>query len=200
MGLNRSSCSLPVSIHAPARGATQKSVWTGYTRCFNPRPRAGGDKAGRGPLPGCYCFNPRPRAGGDTRLLYVKILSKKVSIHAPARGATKGTLENQWLEMFQSTPPRGGRRSLESSRLSTGCFNPRPRAGGDDRGSHWARWFMVSIHAPARGATHLVHTAGTQEPFQSTPPRGGRREVDDACLKNAKFQSTPPRGGRLRVS
>ncbi len=122
-----------VSIHAPARGATEpqgKLVtpigvfqstpprggrlgrWRSRLRrgdCFNPRPRAGGD----GPLHGLprnhVSFNPRPRAGGDRERLYHRA-DRRVSIHAPARGATTRRLRFETLNaMFQSTPPRGGR-------------------------------------------------------------------------------------------
>ena len=82
---------------------------------------------------------------------------RRVSIHAPARGATG--IERHHApscsdRLFQSTPPRGGRRDLASSRRSalTG-FNPRPRAGGDSPLTSHARYRRVSIHAPARGAT-----------------------------------------------
>ena len=100
--------------------------------------------------------------------------------------------------MFQSTPPRGGRRG-----------EAQPSAGPE----------AVSIHAPARGATS--HPADAFEifgVFQSTPPRGGRQEIDGktrglpivsihAPARGAtwigptrqwqsSFQSTPPRGGR----
>ena len=74
-----------VSIHAPARGATtQRGRWH-EQRCFNPRPRAGGDKSVAGTL---YrpCFNPRPPRGG--RLVETRWRIVRVSIHAPARGAT----------------------------------------------------------------------------------------------------------------
>ena len=33
------------------------------------------------------------------------------------------------------------------------CFNPRPRAGGDQTMNKTALGYSVSIHAPARGAT-----------------------------------------------
>ena len=50
--------------------------------------------------------------------------------------------------MFQSTPSDYAElvRGIES-------FNPRPRAGGDAGVCRWLQQLMVSIHAPARGAT-----------------------------------------------
>jgi len=99
-----------VSIHAPARGATSVSLAThrGRPTRFNPRPRAGGDDADRCRPPRPTGFNPRPRAGGDADGCPPHH-GKRVSIHAPARGAT-----------VEPHPE-----------LRIGRFNPRPRAGGD---------------------------------------------------------------------
>ena len=122
-----------VSIHAPAWGATYKPI----------------------KITQIFCFNPRPRMGGDISpaRLYVKLLT------------------------FQSTPPHGGRPISGSSFNTVTCFNPRPRMGGDSirwdlqsllrrfqsTPPHGGRPFprgrcittdIVSIHAPAWGATH----------------------------------------------
>ena len=81
---------LGVSIHAPARGATQSRMLTSRPLAgFNPRPRAGGDRRLSALVAHYSSFNPRPRAGGDG-----------------PRG--DGLQPGQ----FQSTPPRGGRPSL----------------------------------------------------------------------------------------
>ena len=81
-------------------------------RCFNPRARAGRD------LGVCHNrmqsrgrFNPRARAGRD-QIAHRLSRGQRVSIHAPARGATR-------LPML----PRN--RSVS--------FNPRARAGRDFR-------------------------------------------------------------------
>ena len=55
-----------------------------------------------------------------------------VSIHAPVKGATVG--------------------SVPFSSASTG-FNPRPREGSDDTRGLRPRVSSVSIHAPVKGAT-----------------------------------------------
>ena len=166
--------------------------------CFNPRPRTGGD------LPcasSCQCgqrFNPRPRTGGDLRLAYpqtsmemfqsapphggrrlhrLRRLHRKVSIRAPARGATDvldghlcpvpfqsapphgGRLASaesvSFDVVFQSAPPHGGRPAGASTLCHPArCFNPRPRTGGDTDGiGVIVVGGDVSIRAPARGAT-----------------------------------------------
>ena len=145
-----------VSIHAPARGATPQfgmpdhavhgfdprpraggdlrvaAASLAATR-FDPRPRAGGDRASRSIVPALNGFDPRPRAGGDVRLEHRGMRPIDVSIHAPARGATQASTSSRLaVQLFRSTPPRGGRRACigAADALPSG-FDPRPRAGGD---------------------------------------------------------------------
>ncbi len=142
-----------VSIHAPARGATQRSANTGMPSTFQSTPPRGGRRSAASDPQTSPCFNPRPRAGGDCGAAddaghqWVSIHAPargatgrqrnhvepndSVSIHAPARGATDCTVPHYSLHVFQSTPPRGGRH--------------RRRKMTDQ--------IEVSIHAPARGAT-----------------------------------------------
>ncbi len=165
------------------------------------------------------CFNPRSRAGSDQALLDSNGGVFRVSIHAPARGATSSSsplphaprsfnprsragsdaagLITNAPRLFQSTLPRGERRSY------TRCKRQR---------------FWVSIHAPARGATAGNNRLNASDLFQSTLPRGERlllrREVGEdtdvsihAPARGATicpprvpavsmFQSTLPRGER----
>ncbi len=62
---------LTVSIHAPARGATQFPLNQANPRCFNPRTREGCDR--QSPLCGIwfYCFNPRTREGCDVEFVFL---------------------------------------------------------------------------------------------------------------------------------
>jgi len=81
-------------------------------------------------------------------------------------------------------------------------FNPRARVGRDRlrRKSKW-RNFCVSIHAPAWGATGSVARAnGEIFVFQSTRPRGARRDKAKEIALRFGFQSTRPRGARLEIS
>ena len=56
-----------VSIHAPARGATNvvEELYRGQEG-FNPRPRTGGDAFKAKVFTNPERFNPRPRTGGDS--------------------------------------------------------------------------------------------------------------------------------------
>ena len=130
-----------VSIHAPARGATGTApTATCITPCFNPRPRAGGDRS-----PRCWArppgprFNPRPRAGGDVREGDVEAGRTAVSIHAPARGATGASQTGAELDTFQSTPPRGGRLSTTVQSTPATVFQSTPPRGG----RLWALWGLA---------------------------------------------------------
>ena len=122
---------------------------------------------------------PAREATRDARPLRSALSCKRVSIHAPAREATS-------LSQV---------RSAYQSSLTVSA--------------------PVSIHAPAREATAPAdrppasRSPGRSRRFQSTPPRGKRlavvagscrRSLAVADLLRALFQSTPPRGKRLRRS
>ena len=60
---------------------------------------------------GLDCFNPRPREGGDSEDPHALSDNNTVSIHAPAKGATREIWQfDRLYGQFQSTPPRRGRR------------------------------------------------------------------------------------------
>ncbi len=144
-----------VSIHAPARGATQRWI----------------------PVSSQPEVSIHAPARGATECSVQLIGEPIVSIHAPARGATNGSRMEPPGGLFQSTPPRGGRPAAAPRSHRPGPrFNPRPRAGGDTNSPHRSvmeHQFQstpprggrpaqvreelpldrVSIHAPARGAT-----------------------------------------------
>ena len=102
---------LTLTIHAPARGATNMAMHlvTGYAD-FNPRTREGCDKASsaRGGLFRKF-QSTHPRG---VRLALNSTYGGKmvISIHAPARGATQRTKRVHFPTVFQSTHPRGVRR------------------------------------------------------------------------------------------
>jgi len=55
-----------VSIHAPAKGATQATPFLIRQTCFNPRAREGRDKRMNTRRALVFSFNPRAREGRDT--------------------------------------------------------------------------------------------------------------------------------------
>jgi len=244
-GRGQARASISVSIHAPAKGATEAcsrsaSAFVG----FNPRPREGGDVYA---LIVCHAslsvFQSTPPRRGRPFAAYqdhnftrvsihapakgatldsgLRPPSRCVSIHAPAKGATFRDLQELSLPLFQSTPPRRGRLSRPRVlHLETRGFNPRPREGGDPCKNGYHVVTLVSIHAPAKGATGLSQLFSSFEvcfnprpreggdvfyyqlkyllfQFQSTPPRRGRPNCCCMFISSILFQSTPPRRGRL---
>ena len=186
-----------VSIHAPARGATrgqENSRLSGYVSIHAP-------------------------ARGATSFIEHALLRGNVSIHAPARGATKSFHGRLLFLLFQSTPPRGGRRDYIAVFVPWFCFNPRPRAGGDlglsdvrklydefqstpPRGGrlwlHRIPWmtFFVSIHAPARGATTGSNfTLEDCNVSIHAPARGATLRGVELTLEQVRFNPRPRAGG-----
>ena len=102
---------IKVSIHAPARGATHLGlllVMPGFR--FNPRAREGRDVGLPDPcMPPAEFQSTRPRGARPAPARW-PCHRARVSIHAPARGATY--------------PPNSPPECL-------GCFNPRAREGRD---------------------------------------------------------------------
>ena len=120
-----------ISIHAPARGATlyKKGMALVDIAFQSTLPR--GER--RLIVLIFYVlpdFNPRSREGSDGGI-YIAGVTRFISIHAPARGATLPYAGDELQTIFQSTLPRGERLDKQFAR------------------SQW----RISIHAPARGAT-----------------------------------------------
>ena len=121
-----------VSIHAPARGATHYCELDQDLCGVSIHAPARGATQYRCRRP-CVAgsFNPRSRAGSDFFLFLFFLASFQ----------------------FQSTLPRGERRSSLKMSIRASCFNPRSRAGSDAALNATDNTIKVSIHAPARGAT-----------------------------------------------
>ena len=104
-------CLFGISIHAPAKGATEKAIRRAtYKMDFNPRSREGSDQA-----------------------VNLQFIAVCISIHAPAKGATsKGSL---LLPLFCvisiHAPAKGATKNMKEE----------------------LQKLIISIHAPAKGAT-----------------------------------------------
>jgi len=167
-------------------------------------------------------FNSRPRAGGDPATVVAFHAPRHVSIHAPAQGATT-SLPSQGIAL-QFTPPRRGRREwMPCAFFRISCFNSRPRArprAGGDRASAesgrvstefqftpprrgrresnahtWRVTVMVSIHAPAQGATApvlILDDVGVG--FNSRPRAGGDNSQDSRYVLTDVSIHAPAQG------
>ena len=147
-----------ISIHAPARGATDRRRTGRYQGYFNPRsregsvhrelpfqpvrfisihaPARGATRHGRGGDRGIPHFNPRSREGSD-------------AVGAPTNCSS----------VYFNPRSREGSDDYDSRSMGTeGYFNPRSREGSDVKIGVKSINAGISIHAPARGATLLALT------------------------------------------
>ena len=117
---------LPVSIHAPTRGATGRYLPSGNIQLsFNPRTHTRCDSAPPIPRYRKTGFNPRTHTRCDFSLMIFSA-SICVSIHAPTRGATGFTAHKLGLGSVSIHAPTRG--ATESKRLYSeieDSFNPR---------------------------------------------------------------------------
>ena len=98
---------------------------------FDPRPCARGDLLDER-LARADDVSIHAPARGATRRAGGRLRPTKVSIHAPARGATLPFRSARAAFSFRSTPLREGRRDQGSiARGARKCFDPRPCARGD---------------------------------------------------------------------
>ena len=103
---------------------------------------------------------------------------RRISIHAPPRGATRFAAGSEFPPVY---------------------FNSRPSARSDHRKDGKRMKIAISIHAPPRGATRSVAIFSTSSEFQFTPLREGRRgSVRHAAGAAAISIHAPPRGATLR--
>ena len=167
-----------VSIHAPARGATGSGEAAGLLgHSFNPRSRAGSDLNLRQTCCTSLQFQSTLPRGERLEVIGVGCEGLQVSIHAPARGATKYKLCHPIpFGQFQSTLPRGERLALrERVRRSQ----------------------IVSIHAPARGATRRSRSSSRRSRgFNPRSRAGSDGRAKLSSNRHSLFQSTLPRGER----
>ena len=120
-------------------------------------------------------FNPRSREGSDS-INFANCFCDTISIRAPARGATFNSPVNDPVLQFQSALPRGERHLQRNIIIPTKNFNPRSREGSDISGGKFRDMLLISIRAPARGATgSTLQCFRFVIQFQSALPRGERR-------------------------
>ena len=139
MGGDRSKrlrLSLPISFNPRPRmgGDSSRSRCLPLPRSFNPRPRMGGDNGTTPGLGGSAGFNPRPRMGGDGAPISTGAKSLRVSIRAPAWGATRIRLRCSYaLGRFNPRPRMGGDLGSRPRRRSSRMFQSAPPHGGRRR-------------------------------------------------------------------
>ena len=166
-----------VSIHAPTRGATYDDMGRHIT------------------VTGFQSTLPR---GERPAVIRAWAAATGVSIHAPTRGATKRReIKKLVPQVSIHAPTRGATAEKCPPPYIALSFNPRSHAGSDSPNlSRSPAAVLVSIHAPTRGATVASSSMRPPSRFQSTLPRGERREMVVNAATVIVFQSTLPRGER----
>ena len=170
---------LRVSIHAPARGATARSL---------PQPSQGRVSI-HAPARGATGFS----TGFQQPIV--------VSIHAPARGATfiVCALPVRTIVSIHA-PARGATSKMGPHTSKMPCFNPRAREGRD--------FFRLTIQVRNKsfnprareGRDAFCHCLDTiVHSFNPRAREGRDRYMPIKALGHVTFQSTRPRGARLRV-
>ena len=109
-------------------------------------------------------FNPRSREGSDQNLRWKISAATEISIHAPARGATyPSPLSKMVYNHFNPRSREGSDYDPLMVLTAVTNFNPRSREGSDICSTHCQQdSYIISIHAPARGATAAIATTARQ--------------------------------------
>ena len=157
ISVRKSSQHQQISIHAPAKGATIFDCLSdGYDDISIHA----------------------PAKGATASFSALAFLSAIISIHAPAKGATNLSVVHDIIRGFQSTLPRRERQKREVYTYKNGGFqstlprrerlrsamsmniisnfNPRSREGSDVQYIKQNVHYIISIHAPAKGATECI--------------------------------------------
>ena len=147
---------IDISIHAPTGGATILKAPTQSAFQISIHAPTGGATALDIQRRACTTnFNPRSHGGSDIKCEKV-IGQVKISIHAPTGGATVTPIAaSLGITTISIHAPTGGatvRKEVFTAKTS-----------------------KISIHAPTGGATKLIRQQETRNLFQSTLPRGERR-------------------------
>ena len=146
----------------------------------------------------CCYFNPRSHEGSDPSFRLIPASYSRFQSTLPRGERRLKPPMIAYRFLFQSTLPRGERLHPVQRSHQIQYFNPRSHEGSDAKisksrcfwmnfnpRSHegsdavlpWAGSFKtISIHAPTRGATSMVHTIEMMCIFQSTLPRGERQQ------------------------
>ena len=122
-----------ISIHAPARGATNPIFGLRRIRSISIHaPARGATLCKAGMSFGALDFNPRTREGCD-QLTFKDSYDKIISIHAPARGATRdpAVIVLVVFKISIHAPARGATIGLSQRPQPVRNFNPRTREGCD---------------------------------------------------------------------
>ena len=120
-----------ISIHAPAKGATNSETKKYISRAISIHaPAKGATQLAIVPDNPIEISIHAPAKGATKSGLEIR-MGTEISIHAPAKGATIVTNKSYDRIIFQSTLPQRERRNIRSNTALSKYFNPRSRKGSD---------------------------------------------------------------------
>ena len=144
---------IDISIHAPARGATQKCRFPLRLHVFQSTLPRGERRKQVEDLKTDQKFQSTLPRGERHYMQVLPSVNRHISIHAPARGATVLLRSSCTVVCISIHAPARGATNVVERRLVI---------------------VIISIHAPARGATLSFGSSPSFMIFQSTLPRGER--------------------------
>ena len=149
-----------------------------------------------------FGFNSRPCERGDLRKAANCGFTFAVSIHAPARGATRCASRQYLPCKFQFTPLREGRHCVFNFfQLREAGFNSRPCERGDAKSLVLAGCRLLKFQfTPLREGRHAykLFADGAKLLFQFTPLREGRHYRGQKKRKDFSVSiHAPARGATL---
>ena len=134
---------------------------------------------------------------GATKGEYLLIGYIAVSIHAPTWGATRGNPRSSMTSLFQSTRPRGARPRMSPSFHGSAGFNPRAHVGRDCKRLSLMSCvlrFQSTRPRGARLANCWFHIRKVEVSIHA--PTWGATSRSRGRRWGCSFQSTRPRGAR----
>ena len=169
----------------------------GYIKNFNPRSREGSDGFDQRRDSKGANFNPRSREGSDAIACCVMPFDSRISIHAPAKGATRQSA--RCLDISNDFNPRSREGSDGYHRFPgrhADHFNPRSREGSDRIGIAYA-FFPAYFNPRSREGSDglFVSLPDTFSQFQSTLPRRERLEREKNKVKDNEISIHAPAKG-----
>ena len=222
---DQTSCLLPfffqISIHAPPRGATGSGDCEGFQRAFQFTPLREGRPVVGAVTCRAYTFQFTPLREGRRPLKRYILISAKISIHAPPRGATfspsaaldrtaisihapprGATSRPRWIACGASisihAPPRGATADMASFYNLDHISIHAPPRGATGCFGWQSRHRLISIHAPPRGATSVgFMLAENTIYFNSRPSARGDEYMEARKQPTQNFNSRPSARGDL---
>ena len=168
---------------------------------FNPRSREGSDESRDRDVSGLLLFQSTlPR--GERRPSVCCLLRFSRYFNPRSREGSDGGLSRDRCRhrYFNPRSREGSDNSMtQSNQAVVTDFNPRSREGSDlDRKLVFRMQTVISIHAPARGATAVCDRFSIGLKFQSTLPRGERLGKTAEALKPIAISiHAPARGATI---